>query len=89
MIPSTLLQSTHETKRTDLGGKGGRGTDLTTDGTEVDDLGLVMVWVGDDPLRRSLHRVFLRVLLFLPIPPSLPPCHCHSPLPPKQNIYTP
>lgn len=37
---------THETKRTNLGGKCGRGTDLTTGGTEVDDLDFVGVLLG-------------------------------------------
>lgn len=35
-----------ETKRTDLGGKSGRGTDLTSGGTEVNDLLLVGVELG-------------------------------------------
>lgn len=35
-----------ETKRTDLGGKSGRGTDLTSGGTEVNDLLLVGVEFG-------------------------------------------
>jgi len=30
--------ATHQTKRTDLGSESGRSTDLTTDGSEVDDL---------------------------------------------------
>lgn len=29
---------TDQTKRTDLGGKSGRGSNLTSDGSEVDDL---------------------------------------------------
>lgn len=36
-------RDTHETKGTDLGGKRGRGTDLTTDSTEVDELDFVGV----------------------------------------------
>lgn len=33
-----LMAMTHETKGTDLGGQSGRGTDLTTGRSEVDDL---------------------------------------------------
>jgi hypothetical protein len=51
-----------ETERTDLGGKSGRGTNLTTGGTEVDDLDLGGVELGScrslarlsQPIRRTI-----------------------------------
>ena len=39
-------RKTHKTERTNLGRKGGRSTDLTTSGTEVDDLDLVGIELG-------------------------------------------
>jgi hypothetical protein len=55
LLLSTLCNQatwTHETKGTDLGSQSGRGSDLTTDSSEVDDL----VQVNEEGRRKGMTR---------------------------------